>query len=199
MTARRQDLQRFLDCTERSIRARAASGSPEAMACERIFAALRRAPGKAADVTPARLPVCSAVSRGLALARVAGAETAALGEAVNALESSLRWHRRSTAREGDEPFFSGHANAMVVGAGGLEDRADVQIGLSCMAPDVIYPDHQHPPEEVYVSLAGGQWRNADVAWREPGAGGLFYNPPGIIHAMRTGNEPLLAIWCLWVG
>ncbi|NMD08831.1 MAG: transcriptional regulator, partial [Phyllobacteriaceae bacterium] len=26
--------------------------------------------------------------------------------------------------------------------------------------------------------------------------GSFYNPPGILHAMRSGDAPLLAIWAL---
>lgn len=123
----------------------------------------------------------------------------ALGDALARIEPLLAWQRRGTAKPGDEPFYSGHANATVVGRGGLEERGDLLIGVSLVAPGVVYPDHHHPPEEVYVSLAAGQWRNADTPWTDPGQGGLFYNPPGIVHAMRTGSDPLLAVWCLWAG
>ena len=36
-------------------------------------------------------------------------------------------------------------------------------------------------------------------WTAPGPGGLIYNEPGVLHAMRTKAEPLLAICCLWLG
>ena len=68
-----------------------------------------------------------------------------------------------------------------------------------MAPHVRYPDHRHPPEEVYVSLAGGSWWNTNMDWTTPGPGGLIYNEPNVLHAMRTEAQPLLAIWCLWLG
>ena len=93
-------------------------------------------------------------------------------------------------------FYDGHANAMVAGPGGLEERGDVWIGLSLLAPHVLYPEHSHPPEEVYVALSPGAWWNAGMDWTEPGIGGLVYNPPGIPHTMRSGPKPLLAIWCL---
>ena len=93
----------------------------------------------------------------------------------------------------------GHANALIVGPDGLEPREDARVGVSLMAPAVQYPDHRHPPEEVYVALSPGEWRQGDGPWHAPGPGGLVYNPPGIVHAMRSGKTPLLAIWCLWVG
>ena len=68
-----------------------------------------------------------------------------------------------------------------------------------MAPDTQYPDHRHPPEEIYVVLSGGQWRQGSNPWHEPGTGGLVYNPPNVVHAMRSTEQPLLALWFLWTG
>ena len=65
-----------------------------------------------------------------------------------------------------------------------------------MAPHTVYPDHHHPPQEGYVVLSAGQWRQAQGPWQTPGIGGWVYNPPDIVHAMRSGDQPLLAIWCL---
>jgi hypothetical protein len=42
-----------------------------------------------------------------------------------------------------------------------------------MAPNTRYPDHRHPPEEIYVVLSGGQWRQASGPWYEPGIGRRF--------------------------
>ena len=35
-----------------------------------------------------------------------------------------------------------------------------------------------------------------LAWHAPGPGRLVHNPPGIVHAMRGTDVPLLAIWFL---
>ena len=58
------------------------------------------------------------------------------------------------------------------------------------------PDHTHLPEETYLVLSAGQFRQEDGPWFESGIGGSFYNPPGIVHAMRSGSEPLFAFWTL---
>ena len=85
---------------------------------------------------------------------------------------------------------------MIVGPNGLETHDHVQIGVSLMAPDTVYPDHQHVPEEVYLVLSSGDWRQNAGAWHEPAIGGIVYNPPNIVHGMRSRTSPLLAIWCL---
>jgi quercetin dioxygenase-like cupin family protein len=93
----------------------------------------------------------------------------------------------------------GHANAVIVGPGGVERRNDVRVGVSLLAPYVRYPDHNHPPDESYLVLSDGDFRQGDGDWFEPGIGGTLYNPPNIVHAMRSGNTPLLAFWLLWEG
>jgi hypothetical protein len=45
-------------------------------------------------------------------------------------------------------------------------------------------------------LSRGHWRQDDDPWVEPGIGGLIHNPANIVHAMRSGDQPLFAIWCL---
>ncbi len=85
---------------------------------------------------------------------------------------------------------------MILGPGGLEDRADLWVGATVMAPGLRYADHDHPPEEVYLALTPGQLWNAAMDWTDPGPRGAVYNPPGIAHAMRSGAGPLLALWYL---
>jgi quercetin dioxygenase-like cupin family protein len=85
---------------------------------------------------------------------------------------------------------------MIVGPNGFEPRDDVWVGVSLLAPDVRYPDHNHAPEEVYLVLSEGKFRQDDKDWFEPGVGGSFYNRPNIKHAMASGDAPLFAIWCL---
>ena len=59
-----------------------------------------------------------------------------------------------------------------------------------------YPDHHHPPPEVYLSLTPGSWWKEGRSWTEPGIGGTVYNEPNVVHAMRSHGTPLFAFWCL---
>jgi hypothetical protein len=121
-----------------------------------------------------------------------------LRERFGAIESSLYWRRR-TANDGSASanFPDGHANAMILGPGGYEERRDVWLGVSLMAPNVRYPDHDHAPEEVYLVLSEGEFRQGNGPWFSPGVGGFLYNEPGIKHAMRSLDTPLFAFWALW--
>ena len=62
-----------------------------------------------------------------------------------------------------------------------------------------YVKHNHPPEELYFVLAPGDWWREDLGWRARPAGSIQHNPPHAWHAMRTGETPLLAVWCLWTA
>jgi hypothetical protein len=70
---------------------------------------------------------------------------------------------------------------------------------SALVQEMTHTGEILAPEEVYVALSPGEWRQNDDPWIEPGVGGLFYNPPSIRHAMRSGPKPFLAAWCLWAG
>jgi len=164
----------------------------------RIFQALAK-PGPSGDVAPETVPVCDMLPEILFYASLEPPPMARLAASVASLAPRLAWRPRPGAEKEGAAFLAGHANAYVVGPGGLEPRDDVFVGISLMAPGLRYPDHDHPPEEVYISLAGGEWKKGDEDWQAPGIGGLVHNPPGIVHAMRTKDEPLLAIWCLWAG
>ena len=89
-----------------------------------------------------------------------------------------------------------YADSFIVGPGGFVQSSAIEIGVSVMAPHTTYPDHRHPPEELYLVLSRGEWRQNAEAWHEPGVGGVVYNPPDIVHAMRADAKPLFAIWCL---
>jgi hypothetical protein len=198
MARRVAELQAFIDAFRAAIEIRATPGSLAAAAAQRIFTALET-PGEYPPLAPLRLACCRHVEPALDTAERSAPAPAALARRFRALEPMLAWSVRSNALDVGEPFLSGHANAYFVGPGQFESRHDVLMGVSLMAPNINYPYHDHPPEEIYVALSAGDWQqNADV-WVTPGIGGLVYNPPGIRHAMRAGQEPLLAAWCLWVG
>jgi len=195
MSARNVNLQQLLDLSRAVL---LNSADPRAVAAARlVFGRLDATQGASSALAAHRLPVChhrvEAALTGLAALPSPLPDLAA---AFAAVEAKLCWERRRNSSEQGNPFHDGHANAMLVGPGGLEERSDVWVGASLMAPGILYPDHHHPPEEVYLALSPGAWWNAGMDWTEPGPGGIIYNPPGILHAMCAGDEPFLALWFL---
>lgn len=198
MTSHRSpDLQLLLTSAEAVIRHDPDIDERVRAAATRIFAALQVPSTEAEQPATDRLPVCRHLPAALEHARRQAGLVGALADAFAAVEPRLHWKHRAGAEAVGEQFLNGHANATLAGPEGLELRSDVWIGASLMAPHTQYPDHRHPPEEIYVVLSGGQWRQASNVWHEPGIGGLVYNPPNIVHAMRSTEQPLLALWFLW--
>jgi hypothetical protein len=195
--SRDANLQILLDHAEAAIMAQA---HERARAAARlVFGRLSSSIGREAVVPATGLPagrVLDAVYSDMAAQKSPLPE---LASALMALEPRLNWTRRSGADPADQPFFDGHANAVIIGRGGIEEREDVWVGVTAMSPDILYRDHSHPPEEVYLALSEGEWWNAEMDWTAPGPGGIIYNPPGILHAMRSGPKPFLALWLLPIG
>ena len=199
MQSRFPDLQIFLTAAEAAVRQGCRGTGPIAAVADRIFTALEEPSAPAAQPGSDRLPVCRHLEPALETARLQPDPIGALADAFAAIEPRLDWKIRAGAEAQGEQFLNSHANATIVGSEGLEKRQDVWIGVSLLAPHTRYPDHRHPPEEVYVVLSGGEWRQGSGGWHEPGIGGLVHNPPNIVHAMRSGEQPLLALWLLWKG
>jgi Dimethlysulfonioproprionate lyase len=150
---------------------------------------LRRTPDAGPlALEPMRLPVCALLGEALSPATP-------LLELFRAIEPGLAWYRRK-GDAGDDKFRACHANAMLVGPGGLESREDLWVGVTLMAPNTDYPVHHHPPEEVYLVLSESEWWKEESGWFKPGSGGTVYNAPNALHAMRSGAKPLLALWAL---
>ena len=195
MDRRPHALQAFLDSLRHeleTIRVRKAARQ----CIERVFAALDR-PRLAAARESVRLPACAHLGDALATARGGSPSLAEIATSFEALEPGLTWTRRANADQtASSNFVDGHANAMIVGPNGFEIRDDVWVGVSLLAPHVRYPDHNHAPEEVYLVLSEGKFRQGEGDWFEPGIGGSFYNTPHIKHAMASGDKPLFAVWCL---
>ncbi len=189
-------LQSFLDATQEAISARTSAASPAGTALLRVAGALARTVAQRTKAPPKAFPVCEQLPRAIRTARNGAPDLARVADAIGELSPDIVWRRRESE---DRAFMLGHASADIVGpaAEALEQRPDVRVGISLMAPGVTYPDHQHPPEEVYLVLSDGEWRQGAEPWVKPGMGGIVYNPPDIIHAMRSSRrEPLLAVWCL---
>jgi hypothetical protein len=72
-------------------------------------------------------------------------------------------------------------------------------GFLLLGPDTLYPRHRHAAEEIYLPLVGAaEWQQGDTVWRRHPAGTVIHHRSEEPHAMRTGAEPLLALY-LWRG
>lgn len=192
--ARPPALQQFLDAALAAL-ARRAPGEEARASLRRIAAAARQvAPQR--EGSGSRQPVCDHLGP-LLDALAAHPDLGPVARTLRAVEPALDWRPRGTNATASANFPTSHANAAVLGPGGIEPRHDIWIGLSLLAPHVRYPDHDHAPEETYLVLSDGEFRQQAGDWFSPGIGGAFHNPPGILHAMRSGDGPLLALWALW--
>lgn len=197
-TGRPDALQEFLDAARTAFETQADDPRAEA-SLTRIFATLET-PAGVTTPSPARLPVCDLLAATGDPSRFVDPVLRRLVSAFLNLEPSLTWRLRGgAAPSASDSFAEGHANAMIVGPGGFEARGDAWLGVSLLAPHVRYPDHTHAPEETYLVMSQGDFSQDGGPWFEPGIGGSFYNPPGILHAMRAGDGPLLAFWALYAG
>ena len=180
-------IDRFLTLAGAEVAA-AATGAARSAGL-RVAELLAAPPEPARPRPPQRLAVCGHLSAACAEMRPD------LAAAFQALEPQLSWQTRVMSN-GSTGFAEGHAGSRVLDRTGLEQRGGLVAGFSLVAPGVTYPEHDHPPEEIYLVLSGGEWWQEGGVWHAPGPGGIVHNPPGIHHAMRGTSVPLLAIWFL---
>jgi quercetin dioxygenase-like cupin family protein len=173
----------------------------EAASVQDEVAELRAAwPGRTinpASVEPARLPACDHLA--VALERGTADREADLALSIAALAPALRWTYSYPTNPRDRDLSSKVAFAQIVGRNGLQPDSKIHIGLTLIAPHVVYPAHAHPAVELYLVIAGAAlWQSghAEPAMKPPGS--VILHPGNVIHAMTTFEEPLLAIWT-WRG
>jgi quercetin dioxygenase-like cupin family protein len=201
MTNRSQHLQHLIHAIEAGVRART-TAFPDAIAMtDRIFSALENVGngGGGGSTTP-RPPVCNHLDDAFDEARDGPRPIPDLCDAFAAIEPELSWSPKPGSENVAGEFYDNHANAVIIGVGGLETRRDVRIGVSLVAPGIHYPRHHHPPEEIYIVLSPGEWMQNDNPFVPKQSGDLVHNPPNVWHGMQAGpTAPLLAIWSLWTG
>ena len=111
----------------------------------------------------------------------------------------LRWGQTYGEADFDRTFLDNYGWLEVFGTRGHFANDAAAGGLLILGPGIVYPDHHHVAEEIYIPLTGGTgWRKGDGAFQIRQAGEVIHHPSNINHAMKTGAEPLLALY-LWRG
>ncbi|MGD0502980.1 MAG: dimethylsulfonioproprionate lyase family protein [Steroidobacteraceae bacterium] len=118
-------------------------------------------------------------------------------QAVCAAAGSLGWRQTYTVAEVGEEFLRNYAWAQLLSPGPATGAAQISCGVLVLGPNTFYPAHQHEAEELYLPLVGtAEWLKGDGAWRRRSPGTLIHHSSEETHAMRTGGQPLLAMY-LW--
>ncbi|MDH6232682.1 hypothetical protein M2281_003281 [Mesorhizobium soli] len=113
--------------------------------------------------------------------------------------NELRWGQTYTPADFGQHFIDNYGWLEVFGTRGHFANDQMAGGLLILGPNIVYPDHHHVAEEIYIPLTGGtEWRKGESGFVPRAAGEVIHHPSNVNHAMRTGAEPLLALY-LWRG
>ena len=136
------------------------------------------------------------------LHEIAGQAAAAdrpLVEALLAASDDLHWNRTYTADEFGPHFYESYGWVELFGTRGHFVSDIIAGGFLLLGPGVVYPDHSHIAEEIYLPLTDGSlWSKGGSAFALQPTGTVIHHPSAIDHAMTTTDRPLLAAY-LWRG
>lgn len=112
---------------------------------------------------------------------------------------ALRWGQTYTEADFGRHFIDNYGWMELFGTRGHFRNERIAAGFLILGPGIVYPDHHHIADEVYIPLTGAaEWRMGDGDFRRRRGGEVIHHASSVNHAMRTGREPLLALY-LWRG
>lgn len=150
----------------------------------------------ARKLDPRSLPCLAHLGRAAA---IAGEQSRPLARLLEERRYDFRWGQTYTAADFGKKFIDNYGWLEVFGTRGHFDNRKVAGGFLILGPGIDYPDHHHVAEEIYIPLTGGAgWRMGDGEFRRREAGEIVHHASNVSHAMRTGEDPLLALY-LWRG
>lgn len=126
------------------------------------------------------------------------AERGELGELATAVREAadqFRWSQNASYDETtvSRELLDGYAYAPLSGPDCPIPCEVPLAGFLLMKSNTVYADHRHAPREVYLVMTpGARWCLDSGEWFEVNAGDLIFHDSWQMHAMRTGDEPLLA-------
>ena len=101
----------------------------------------------------------------------------------------LRWGQTYSEADFGKTFIDNYGWLEVFGTRGHFVNDEVAAGLLILGPDIVYPDHHHVAEEIYIPLTGGtEWRMGEGGFRVRQAGEVIHHASECQprHAHRQG-------------
>lgn len=134
----------------------------------------------------------------MALLAAARSPLSNVAKAIAPVSGLLPWHYSYPTEPGQDGLADRIAFAEIIGPKAPLTEPNSRLGFTLMAPHTFYPMHAHPAVELYLVVSG------HAAWLSPGTeevvppGGFVLHRTALPHAMRTTDEPLLALYA-WQG
>lgn len=123
-----------------------------------------------------------------------GAQGRGLSEALAELRDAMVWHQGPGGPYASVNFERDHAHAVLIGEHGLEQRSDVRIGLTLLAPYTRFPDFIQPYPSVVLPLTDGEFTLEAGDWSRRRLGTALHYPAGSHFAVRSTARPLMMLW-----
>jgi len=127
-----------------------------------------------------------------------------LRTALLEIEDKIKWHNFSDLDQ-RFPDYSQHITlTQLIGPrGGFGDtmfeHPSINAGIFIQAPGYFYAPHFHDSVELYHVLHGtAYWKRGEEDWLPRKAGEFILHDRDQVHAMRTGDDPIIALWA-WYG
>jgi hypothetical protein len=131
--------------------------------------------------------------------RVPGSAEDALLSSLIVASASLHWAQTYSTGDFGDSFLQRYGWVELFGTRGHFESDVMAGGFLMLGPGIHYPDHHHVAEEIYIPLTGDSfWSKDGAAFAPRRAGEVIHHPSDIRHAMRTEQEPLVALY-LWRG
>jgi mannose-6-phosphate isomerase-like protein (cupin superfamily) len=148
------------------------------------------------DLVPHALACLARLDR---LAELTPPASQSLARLLADYRDQLVWGQTYTAADFGQHFIDNYGWLELIGTRGHFVSDEIAAGFLILGPGVHYPDHHHVAEEIYIPLAGeAEWRKGEGQFVRRQPGEVIHHPSNVSHAMRTGSEPLLALY-LWRG
>jgi Cupin domain. len=144
---------------------------------------------------PTGHPLLAHLFRALDLADQSAPQAAGILRPIAGL---LPWRYGYDARPDAPGLESAMGWAELVGPKAPIRSDAVCFGLTLIGPHTHYLPHRHPAVELYHVLAGRAEWTADAVARFQPPGAFILHARDQVHAMRTEQEPLLAVYS-WTG
>jgi len=146
---------------------------------------------------PRGLPVVRYLPQCLGEAMLYDADLAA---AIAAVEESLDW--RQSAHYSDavsvDGFTKNYGRAELIGPHGFFGGNDFLLGLLLLGPGSYYRERIQVAPELYWPLTTSSlWSISGGCFVAKEQGAMIWHPSMTMHATKTGDAPLLAVWS-WV-
>jgi hypothetical protein len=112
----------------------------------------------------------------------------ALAAAIAGLEDELNWRQAP-----DCPHE--HACAEIIGPHGCFAGDDFRLGLVLLGPGLQWPDQAlAAPQLTWLLTGPSEWKRGAGNFVARQAGEMIWHGSHVVHATRTADQPLLALW-----